>query len=448
MSSAVIDSQVLNPALLGSSATVSSVPNTVARGAGRVAGVLRAIDRLDVSGLVEGEHEGVLRELERARRRLEAASLRVLASAQKARVGERAGHTGTGSWVSSQTRCGGAEGSARTRLASDLDAGLVETGSSLERGEISVEHAQVIAATMRALPPELGADARAAVETRLNGRAREVEPGMLRRMARRALEAAQRSRAEVDAQEDAQLRGQEQQALARTRLTMRDNPDGTTSGHFTVPTLAGAMLRKVIQQIASPRRDRARQGQGLASDGSEDGATSYQDTDWAHRYGLALLEILEHLPTDRLAGKVAATVVATVPLDSLKDGLAAAHLDTGQAVSAGQARRLACNAGIVPVVLGGSSLPLDLGRADRFFSEAQRVALATLYTECAAVDCDRPYAWCELHHQDPWSRGGRTDLDKAVPLCGYHHRRIHDPEFEAQLITDGDGIKTVRLRQR
>src|SRR5699024_8821862 len=130
-------------------------------------------------------------------------------------------------------------------------------------------------------------------------------------------EAAERSRRKVDEDEDEQLRTEEQKALARTRLTMRDNGDGTMSGQFTVPTLAGSMLRKTIQQIASPRRDQARRARGLGSEGCEDGASTYQDTDWAHRYGLAFLEVLEHLPTDRLNGKVAATVVATMSLEAL-----------------------------------------------------------------------------------------------------------------------------------
>lgn len=415
---------------------------------GRVAAVHRAIDRLDVSELGEGEHGSVLKELERAKRRLEAASFKVLAAAEKARVGERAGHTGTGSWASSQTKCGGAEGAAQTKLASDIEERLPETGKNLDSGEISAEHARIIAATMRRLPVELSQAQQGAIEKHLVARAREVDPAMLRRLARRALEAAERSTKKVDEEEDRQLRNEEQRALARTRLTMRDNGDGTTTGQFTVPTLAGSILRKVIQQIASPRRDRNREAQGLPYEGSEDGARTYEQSDWAHRYGLALLELLEHLPTDRLHGKVAATVVATISLDSLKSGVGAVPLDTGHVVSAGQARRLACNAGIVPAVLGGSSLPLDLGRADRFFTEAQRVALATVHTECAAAGCDRPYAWSELHHEDPWSHGGLTDLDKAVPLCGYHHRRIHDPRFVSQVSTDNVGKKTVRLRER
>lgn len=436
----------MTSAVMDTDATVMSLPRAAAES--RVSGVHRAIDLLEVSGLADGEHETVLRDLERAKRRLEAASLKVLAAATKARVGERAGHTGTSSWASMQTKCGGAEGSARTKLASDIDEGLPVTGKSLESGEISSEHAQIIARTMRRLPAELGQDQRVAIEKHLNARAREVDPVALRKLARRALEAAERSRKDVDEHEDEQLRDEEQRALAKTRLTMRDNGDGTTSGHFTVPILAGSILRKVIQQIASPRRDQLRQTRGHECEGSEDGVRTYADTDWPHRYGLALMEVLEHLPTDRLGGKVAATVVATLPMESLKNELAAAQLDTGHAVSAGQARRLACNAGIVPVVLGGASLPLDLGRADRFFTQAQRVALATVYTECAALGCDRPYAWCELHHADPWSHGGRSDLDKAVPLCGYHHRRMHDPRFVTSISADGDGKKTVRLRER
>ena len=451
-------------ATMDSTATVTSLPGFAADGVGqasgaggsgstfarrgRVAGVLRAIDRLDVSGLGEGEHASVLKDLERAKRRLESAALKVMAAAEKARVGERSGHTGTGSWAASQTKCGGAEGSSQSRLATDLDKGLPHTGKNLDEGEISAEHAKVIAATMRRLPEELTQDQRDAIERHLIARAREVDPGQLRRLARRAREAAEKSRRKVDEDEDEQLRSEEAKALAKTRLTMRDNRDGTMSGHFTVPTLGGSMLRKVIQQIASPRRDRQRQARGLGCEGSEDGTTTYKDTDWAHRYGLAWLEVLEHLPTDRLNGKVAATVVATISLEALQGEAGAVQLDTGHVVSAGQARRLACNAGIVPAVLGGGSLPLDLGRAQRCFTEGQRVALATVYTECAAVGCDRPYAWCELHHEAPWAQGGQTDLDSAVPLCGYHHRRMHDPRFVTRVSTDGAGVKTVRLRER
>ena len=105
-------------------------------------------------------------------------------------------------------------------------------------------------------------------------------------------------------------------------------------------------------------------------------------------------------------------------------------VDTGlHPDAAADARRLACGAGLVPAVTGGASQPLDLGRGKRLFTETQRVALALRHSTCSADGCDRPYAWCELHHHDPWSHGGTTELANAVPLCGFHHRRIHDPRY-------------------
>jgi hypothetical protein len=155
------------------------------------------------------------------------------------------------------------------------------------------------------------------------------------------------------------------------------------------------------------------------------GQTKRTVTDWAHARGAAFTQVLEHLPTDRLHGKVAATIVVTLDLDTLRGKLKAAGLDTGDLVSAAQARRLACNAGLVPTALSGQGQPLDLGRQKRLFSEGQRLAGATMFTTCAAEDCDVPYAWTELHHRRPWARGGSTDLADMVPLCGYHHRRLH-----------------------
>ncbi|QWZ07641.1 13E12 repeat family protein [Nocardioides panacis] len=74
------------------------------------------------------------------------------------------------------------------------------------------------------------------------------------------------------------------------------------------------------------------------------------------------------------AGGVNATVVVTMTLEQLLSGLGAAGLDTGDRISAGAARRLACRAGLVPAVLGGASQVLDLGRTRRLHSRAQRLA--------------------------------------------------------------------------
>ena len=133
------------------------------------------------------------------------------------------------------------------------------------------------------------------------------------------------------------------------------------------------------------------------------------------------------------------TLLVTTTLESLRGETDRVGLtDSGTEVSAGEVRRLAAGAGIVPVVLGGDSVPLDLGRRTRLFTETQRRALALRYTECAEEHCDRPFAWCEIHHAQPWKPvhgpdgqllhpgGGKTNLTNAIPLCGKHHRQLTD----------------------
>ncbi len=123
-------------------------------------------------------------------------------------------------------------------------------------------------------------------------------------------------------------------------------------------------------------------------------------------------------------------------LDSLLTGLGAASIDTGQRISAGQARLLACEAGVIPAVLGSRSRVLDLGRRVRFHSDAQRLALSVQHAGCVAELCDRPPAWCEIHHRVPWSEGGATDLT-GVPLCARHHHHAHDPGYEVTYLPTG-----------
>jgi hypothetical protein len=91
----------------------------------------------------------------------------------------------------------------------------------------------------------------------------------------------------------------------------------------------------------------------------------------------------------------------------------------------------------VPAVLGGRGEVLDLGREQRFFSAAQIKALILHQRTCQAQGCEVPAAWCEAHHWEPWSRGGKTDLADGVMLCSHHHQRVHDPRYAAERQPDG-----------
>lgn len=392
------------------------------------------LDRLPAEqpAVLTGEFHRLVAEADRAIQRLQAVKLRLIAAADAAEVCKDAGLVDTTAWLSRHTRSDSAASARQVSLAQDLES-LAATRDEFAHGSVSLEHAQVITATLRQLPDWLSDDQRVEVERKLLRWAGQFGPRDLRRRARQVLhdiastEEAERHHAET-------LMAEEQRALAKSRFTLHDNRDGTMSGTFTVPTLAGSILEKVLHQLTAPRRTHHR----------ATGSVSREHLhDWAHQRGLAFTELLEHLPTDRLPHKAAATIVVTIEQRQLLSDLAAAGLDTGEELSPGQVRRLACNAGLLPAVLGGESLPLDLGRTRRLFSQTQRTALATRHSSCLADGCTRPFSWCELHHEDPWARGGLTDLDKAMPLCHHHHRQIHDPGIAHQRLPGG-GIRFHR----
>jgi hypothetical protein len=137
-----------------------------------------------------------------------------------------------------------------------------------------------------------------------------------------------------------------------------------------------------------------------------------------------------------LHGGDATTLMVTIDHDRLRDGLGTALVgDTP--ITAGEARRLACTANLLPAVLGGDSEILDLGRARRLFSPAQRKAMAIRDVTCRAEGCDIPAAWCEAHHATaPWTDGGHTDLADGLLLCSWHHHRAHDHRYRVERTGD------------
>jgi len=93
----------------------------------------------------------------------------------------------------------------------------------------------------------------------------------------------------------------------------------------------------------------------------------------------------------------------------------------------GLAARLRAAVALLPPALGGApTQPLEVGRATRVVSAAQRAALAVRDGGCRFPGCDRPPAWCEAHHLRHWLHGGATDLANLVLLCRAHHRAVHE----------------------
>jgi len=119
-------------------------------------------------------------------------------------------------------------------------------------------------------------------------------------------------------------------------------------------------------------------------------------------------------------------LVVTMTLSALLDQLRGAGLANNDAVlSPGTVRRLACEAGIIPAVLGGPSETLDLGRTERLFTPAQRHALARRDGGCSYPGCTIAPQWTEAHHITHWIHGGPTNLTNGALLCGRHHTLVH-----------------------
>jgi hypothetical protein len=110
-------------------------------------------------------------------------------------------------------------------------------------------------------------------------------------------------------------------------------------------------------------------------------------------------------------------------------------------ISSKTVQRLACD-GTLCRVLKADSVVVDVGRATRAISPAQRRALKARYRGCCGPGCDRPINWTTPHHIEFWSLGGVSNLPNLLPLCYYHHRLVHEGGW--QVVKAGEGVRFIR----
>ncbi|WP_122817410.1 HNH endonuclease signature motif containing protein [Nocardioides pantholopis] len=400
----------------------------VARAAACVHEALDGVVDAPVWSLDAAEAGVALLELTSEIARLQELRLRVAVHAHTVEVGGAVGATSTANWWAHEARLTRQESHRLMRLARALDIPRHDpVREALAAGRVNLDQAQVIVNAVDDLPGDLvDEDTRLRAEEFLLGQARHHDAIALRRLGKRLVEVIAPEHA--DAVEAARLEREEAAARAAARLTMSDDGHGKTHGRFTIPTHHAAMLRTALLAIAAPKHQQAVNGAG-----------SGERRPGPERMGQAFCEYLERYPTDRLpdAGGVAATIVVTMEMESLVGGLRAAQLSTGETISATEARRLACQAGIIPAVLDGQGQPLDVGRTRRLFTKAQRIAMALRDGGCTAEGCDRPPGLCHGHHVIPWHFGGGTSLTNGRLLCPRHHARAHDPAYETKTLPGG-----------
>ena len=373
--------------------------------------------------------------LEKMSRRMDAAKLIVLAQADASQVAAQTGATSTAKWLHQVADVPIWAGKARLRLHPEL-ADRDITRGAFQAGDITMDAATAVVAAMTSLPAAVPAALTGDVEQLLVETARDEGT---RAVVHRAADIGHRFAPEA-------LEADEQAAREARWLSLTQRHDGTVAVRGLLDKEAGALALAVLSPLAAPTP--------ATADGIPDLRTAGQ------RYADAFTRICQQATTTspQVRGEPVHVAVG-VGLAALQGvpGSPPATLGNGTPISIGATRRLACDAKLIPIVLGAASEPLDIGRISRLIPTAIRRAVTARDGGCAFPGCDRPPHMCDAHHIVFWADGGETALCNLCLLCGHHHDTVHHHGWHIT-ITNGlpwfipppwiDPTQTPRLNSR
>ena len=396
-----------------------------------ISAALKAARGVEPAFMSTAEKEAALVALAEARSQLDALTARVLAASDD--VGEAYGLRDAAAWLAVETRTTRRDARRDLALGRALEAHPT-VASALSSGALRTEQARAVADAVDALPVHVDEETRWQAENALLALARDHDARDLKQIGKRILDVVAPEVGECH--EATVLAAEEARADAGVELVLVDDGAGRCHGRFEAPSHVGKMLKRHLLALANP----ARHTEGELKDDTG------QWKPLRRRLGEAFVEYVERYPEDRTpqTAGVNATVVVTMTLEQLLADVGTAQLDDGARLSAGQARRLACEAGIIPVVLDSRSVPLDMGRRPRLFTKPQRIAVGLRDGGCTAKGCETSASGCHAHHDDPWSRLGLTDLANGRLLCPRHHRLAHDSRYA--MTTHSDNKVTFSRR--
>ena len=352
-----------------------------------------------------------------AQTRLAAAGAHAMREITARRLPAAAGTANPAVWLRDRLRISNHTARTSVTLAAALDD-QPALDAAVGAGTVTPEQANIIHAAVAALPESVGAQVRTDALTRLIEFAGQFEPAALRKLGARILtvvapEVAERAEAEA-------LARQEARARIKRALCLTPTGEGRVRVTGWLDTEAAAIVRAALDPLCTPTAGDTRSATQRRADALVDICAMTLRSDL--------------LPT---TGGDSAHMVVTMPFTWLREQVGVATLDTGEHLSPQQARRVACDAGITPVVLDGDSQVLDLGRTRRLVSAALRRALVVRDGGCCFPGCDRPARWCQAHHVVAWVDGGDTTLTNLALTCGFHHRLVHHDGWEIRIGTDG-----------
>ncbi len=370
---------------------------------------IAALSEVDLDGLSDGQQLALLRVVHPLVCRMEAQRSRVIGSVHRRGAVFADGAVSTGAWLRSRLRM--SDGQAQVRAAAAVRQ-VPELATAYAAGQVSHAQVSVVAAVVPDIAPEVLA---AGAGKLLAEQATQLAPGPLRHAAIHI-----RDHFDPDA---AQRRAR--QRLEERWLSVARTFDGAVAVQGVLDPDGGELLLNTLTALMPP-------------------PVPHDPRSPAHRRADALLDLCRlaanHTPT---AGGEKPHVTVTVDWSTLQGGGTAA-LGSGVPITAGTARRLACDATIIPAVLCSTEEPLDLGRAARLVSTAQRRALVLRDQGCRFPGCDRPPQWTDAHHLVPWANGGPTDLDNLVSICRWHHSAVHEGGWTLNLDTLTNTVTATR----
>ncbi|MDX5317979.1 MAG: HNH endonuclease [Actinomycetes bacterium] len=353
------------------------------------------------------------------------------------------------------------EGTAARRALSGepLPAAHPHVAQALHAGTISVDAAHLIIGMLDRVAPRANPVQLEATEAALVENAPRLSYRNLVRAVGHAAE-----RLDPDGKEP------REDAQHRTRsLTISQDATGIFHLKGTLDPETGAPIKTALDSYVTARLRETRGNNNPATPDSPAGAgapggegTSADAGTSAGSGVLAETRSIPQLQADALADFArhilacdttvplvpAVTMVVRIDLGDLRGDIDANCLATidgvDQPLSAAAARRLACDAGLIPAVFGGPSVPLDLGRRSRTFTRAQVLALWERDGGCAF--CGQT-SFVEAHHVRWWHRDhGTTDLSNGVLLCSRCHHLIHRDGWGITIDEAGEVTFTPPLR--
>lgn len=225
---------------------------------------------------------------------------------------------------------------------------------------------------------------------------------------------------------DQELEDDDRKAKAGRALFRSEGPAGTTCYRVVLDSEGAAVVDAVLAALSAPVK---------GPEGEPDERPAPQ------RRADALVEVLRRgvsSPGEAPKSDKAQVHVTISFSDLMGEGNHGAGVTmTGQVLAPSVVRRMACDAGVIPVVLGGKGEILEMGRSERLFTLGQRRTLWMRDGGCTYPGCTMPPQWCDAHHVDWWSRGGGTDIDNAALLCQRHHTKVHTHDLTATITDTG-----------